>query len=129
MLSERLGRWHFWLLVVGFNLPSSRCTSPGLLGMPRGIYTYPRRSRWDVLNLVTTPAFPASRRWRCSFIRQRRYSLRRGAPVGDNRGSLDARMGHDLSAARVQLCGAASDHEPAAAVGRAAFDDDPDGTS
>ena len=33
---------------------SSRCTSPGLLGMPRRIYTYPRGIGWDTLNLITT---------------------------------------------------------------------------
>src|SRR5215467_2179057 len=34
MLSERLGRWHFWLLVVGFNLTFVTMHFPGLLGMP-----------------------------------------------------------------------------------------------
>src|SRR5215467_612673 len=39
MLSERLGRWNFWLLVVGFNLTFVTMHFPGLLGMPRRIYT------------------------------------------------------------------------------------------
>jgi len=29
LLSERLGRWHFWLFVVGFNLTFLPCTGPG----------------------------------------------------------------------------------------------------
>jgi heme/copper-type cytochrome/quinol oxidase subunit 1 len=28
MLSERLGRWNFWVMFVGFNLAFLRCTSP-----------------------------------------------------------------------------------------------------
>ena len=40
MLSERLGRWHFWLFVIGFHLTFDTMHIPGLLGMPRRIYTY-----------------------------------------------------------------------------------------
>jgi len=40
LLSERLGRWHFWLFVVGFNLTFCHALA-GMLGMPRRIYTYP----------------------------------------------------------------------------------------
>ena len=41
MLSEKLGRWHFWLLVIGFNLTFVTLHFAGILGMPRRIYTYP----------------------------------------------------------------------------------------
>ncbi len=44
MLDERLGKWSFWLLFVGFNLTFLPQHMLGLLGMPRRIYTYqPRR--------------------------------------------------------------------------------------
>ncbi len=40
MLSERLGKWHFWLFTIGFNMTFITLHFAGLLGMPRRIYTY-----------------------------------------------------------------------------------------
>jgi cytochrome c oxidase subunit 1 len=40
MLSERLGKLHFWLTMVGMNLAFFPMHFSGLLGMPRRIYTY-----------------------------------------------------------------------------------------
>ena len=40
MLSERLARWQFWLLYVGFILTFGPMHIAGMLGMPRRIYTY-----------------------------------------------------------------------------------------
>src|SRR6201993_1816864 len=40
MLSETLGRWHFWLFVIGFHLTFDSLHLAGLFGMPRRIYTY-----------------------------------------------------------------------------------------
>ncbi len=54
MLSERLGRWNFWVMFVGFNLAFLPMHSTGLRGMPRRIYTYPPGMGWHALNLVTT---------------------------------------------------------------------------
>ncbi len=54
MLSERLGRWHFWLFVIGFHLTFDTMHIPGLLGMPRRIYTYEPDRGWAVLNLICT---------------------------------------------------------------------------
>jgi cytochrome c oxidase subunit 1 len=54
MLSERLGRWHFWLFVVGFHLTFDTMHIPGLLGMPRRIYTYEADRGWGVFNLIST---------------------------------------------------------------------------
>ena len=54
MLSERLGRWNFWVMFVGFNLGFFPMHIAGLLGMPRRIYTYPSGLGWDTVNLVTT---------------------------------------------------------------------------
>jgi cytochrome c oxidase subunit 1 len=58
MLSERLGRWHFWLFVLGFNLTFVTMHVAGLLGMPRRIYTYPADRGWEIWNLVTTLGVP-----------------------------------------------------------------------
>jgi cytochrome c oxidase subunit 1 len=40
LLDERLGKWHFWLTLVGFNVTFLPQHMLGLLGMPRRIYTY-----------------------------------------------------------------------------------------
>ena len=54
MLSERLGRWTFWLMFIGFNTAFLPMHVTGLLGMPRRIYTYPGDLGWNRLNLVTS---------------------------------------------------------------------------
>jgi cytochrome c oxidase subunit I len=54
MLNKRLGRWHFWLFVVGFHLTFDFMHIPGILGMPRRIYTYEPGRGWDTLNLIVT---------------------------------------------------------------------------
>jgi cytochrome c oxidase subunit 1 len=58
MLSERLGRWHFWLFVLAFNLTFVTMHVAGLLGMPRRIYTYQAGRGWEICNLVTTLGVP-----------------------------------------------------------------------
>jgi cytochrome c oxidase subunit 1 len=58
MLDETLGKWHFWLFFIGFHLCFDLMHIPGLLGMPRRIYTYEPGRGWDTLNfLVTIGAF------------------------------------------------------------------------
>jgi cytochrome c oxidase subunit 1 len=52
MLGETLGKWHFWLFFVGFHLTFDFMHVPGLLGMPRRIYTYEPGRGWDVWNLI-----------------------------------------------------------------------------
>ena len=54
MLDETLGQWHFWLFVLGFHLCFDLMHIPGLLGMPRRIYTYEPGRGWDTLNFVIT---------------------------------------------------------------------------
>src|SRR5262249_22337740 len=54
MLSEALGKWHFWLFVIGFHLTFDTMHFPGLLGMPRRIYTYEPGRGWDTMNLIIT---------------------------------------------------------------------------
>jgi len=53
-LSERLGRWVFGLMFVGFNVAFFPMHITGLLGMPRRVYTYPAGLGWDELNLTST---------------------------------------------------------------------------
>ena len=54
MYSERLARIHFWLFVIGFHLTFDFMHIPGLLGMPRRMYTYEPGRGWDVWNLIVT---------------------------------------------------------------------------
>jgi cytochrome c oxidase subunit I len=54
MLSRRLGQWHFWLQVVGFNLTFFPMHILGLRGMPRRIADYAPNRGWSFLNLLAT---------------------------------------------------------------------------
>jgi cytochrome c oxidase subunit 1 len=54
MLSERIARWQFWLLFVGFLLTFGAMHVVGMLGMPRRIYTYQPDRGWDVWNQIAT---------------------------------------------------------------------------
>jgi cytochrome c oxidase subunit 1 len=53
MLGETLGKWHFWLMFVGFNLTFFPQHLLGLDGMPRRIYTYSNEG-WEGYNLAST---------------------------------------------------------------------------
>ena len=35
-----MGKWHFWLFLIGFHVTFDTMHIPGVLGMPRRIYTY-----------------------------------------------------------------------------------------
>ena len=54
MLSERLGRYVFWLMFIGFNVAFFPMHLTGLWGMPRRVWTYPSGMGWDVPNLIST---------------------------------------------------------------------------
>jgi cytochrome c oxidase subunit 1 len=54
MYNETLAQVHFWLFLIGFHLTFDFMHIPGLLGMPRRIYTYEPGRGWDTLNLIVT---------------------------------------------------------------------------
>jgi len=54
MLSERLGRWAFFLMFIGFNVSFFPMHLTGMLGMPRRVWTYPADMGWDTLNMIST---------------------------------------------------------------------------
>jgi cytochrome c oxidase subunit 1 len=54
MYNEALAKWHFWLFVIGFHLTFDFMHIPGLLGMPRRIYTYEPGRGWEIWNLIVT---------------------------------------------------------------------------
>jgi len=52
MWNETLGKWHFWLFLIGFHLTFDFMHIPGVLGMPRRIYTYEPGRGWEVWNMI-----------------------------------------------------------------------------
>jgi cytochrome c oxidase subunit 1 len=54
LLDERLGKLHFWLMMIGFNVTFFPQHYLGLIGMPRRIYTYAGDLGWNFWNLVST---------------------------------------------------------------------------
>ncbi len=54
LLDERMGRLHFWLMLIGFNVAFFPMHVLGLLGMPRRVYTYAPDLGWNVWNLLST---------------------------------------------------------------------------
>jgi cytochrome c oxidase subunit 1 len=54
VLDEGLGKLHFWLVFIGFNLTFFPQHMLGLLGMPRRVYTYQPHGLWEAYNLVST---------------------------------------------------------------------------
>ena len=54
MLSKKLGKWHFWLFVLGFNLTFFLQHILGIFGMPRRVYTYPDLPYWKVMNIFSS---------------------------------------------------------------------------
>jgi cytochrome c oxidase subunit I len=84
MLSERLARWQFWLLYIGFMLTFGPMHVSGMLGMPRHIYTYEMDRGWTFWNQLTTlgaiiqvPSFAI-------FAYNLVASLWKGEPATDN---------------------------------------------
>jgi heme/copper-type cytochrome/quinol oxidase subunit 1/heme/copper-type cytochrome/quinol oxidase subunit 3 len=84
LLSERLGRAHFWLMVVGFNLTFFVQHFLGILGMPRRVFTYPDLPYWAVLNLLSTLGAVIMGVASLVFVVNLAMSLRRGKVAGDN---------------------------------------------
>jgi cytochrome c oxidase subunit 1 len=82
MMSERLGRWSFWLMFVGFNVTFFPMHILGLEGMPRRIYTYPAEMGWGSLNLLASVgAFTLATGFLLSLVNAV-LSARRGALAG-----------------------------------------------
>jgi cytochrome c oxidase subunit I len=54
MLNERIGKLHFWMMLIGFNLTFGPMHILGLQGMPRRIQSYPASLGLDFWNLVSS---------------------------------------------------------------------------
>ena len=53
-LSEKLGKWVFWLMFGGMHLTFLPMHLTGLMGMPRRVYTYLPGMDWEWTNLLST---------------------------------------------------------------------------
>ncbi|MFW6195430.1 MAG: cytochrome c oxidase subunit I, partial [Chloroflexota bacterium] len=54
MLGEGLGKLHFWIMLIGFNLTFGPMHWLGMDGMPRRIYTYAENMGWEASNFWAT---------------------------------------------------------------------------
>ncbi|MGH2366471.1 MAG: cytochrome c oxidase subunit I [Chloroflexota bacterium] len=84
MLSERLGVWQFWIMLIGFNLTFFPMHLMGLEGMPRRVYTYPDQLDLGGLNAISTLGAFILAVSIIIFIVNLWVSIRSGAPAGDN---------------------------------------------
>jgi cytochrome c oxidase subunit I len=84
LMSERLGRWSFWLMVLGFNLTFFVQHFLGILGMPRRVFTYPDLPWWGTLNLVSTVGAFFMGLAALVLVANVLHSMRRGKLAGDN---------------------------------------------
>ena len=57
MISEKLGKIHFWLFFIGMNITFFPMHYVGLNGMPRRIYTYSSDFGWESLNVLSSAGY------------------------------------------------------------------------
>jgi cytochrome c oxidase subunit 1 len=84
LLSERLGRWHFWLTFAGFNLTFLPQHWLGAAGMPRRVFTYAASTGWGPLNLISTIGAAILAVAMVVFFVNLARSLRSGEIAGDD---------------------------------------------
>ncbi len=84
MMSESLGRWHFWLFLIGFHLTFDAMHVPGLLGMPRRVYTYEPGRGWGIWNMIESVGVLFQIAGAAVFIVNMIRSYDRGQPAGSD---------------------------------------------
>ena len=84
LMDERLGRWNFWTMFIGFNIGFFPMHISGLLGMPRRVYTYADGMGWDWINLITTIGSYIFAIGVLLFLINVWKSYRKGPLAGDN---------------------------------------------
>ena len=83
-LSERIGKWHFWLFFIGFNCTFFVFHFLGLLGMPRRVFTYPDIPYLGSLNMFSTLSAIIFASSFFVLFANIIYSLRHGEKAGNN---------------------------------------------
>jgi cytochrome c oxidase subunit I len=84
MLSDRLGKAHFWIITVGFLLTFMPMYALGLMGMPRRLYTYAPNLGWSTLDLISAIGAYIIGVAIAIFIVNIVRSLLVGEPAGEN---------------------------------------------
>src|ERR1700723_3163896 len=84
MCDETLGQLHFWLFLIGFHLTFDFMHIPGILGMPRRIYTYEPGRGWEIWNLIVTIGVFIQGVAILVFVANLIYSYFRGAKAGND---------------------------------------------
>jgi cytochrome c oxidase subunit 1 len=84
LLCDKLGRWHFWLFVIGFETTFVPMHFLGILGMPRRIYTYAPERGWDFWNLISSLGVIVQAAAIAIFIWNVIDSVRSGEKAGDD---------------------------------------------
>ena len=94
MLDERLGKWTFWLMFVGFNLTFMPQHFLGLLGMPRrDLHVRPTAGSWETYNLISTIGAGVMAVGVLALLRQRPPLAARHAGRATTRGSATRSSG------------------------------------
>jgi cytochrome c oxidase subunit I len=84
MYNETLAKWHFWLFLIGFHLTFDFMHIPGILGMPRRIYTYEPGRGWEIWNLIVTVGVFFQIAGALAFVGNLLWSLFKGEPAGND---------------------------------------------
>src|SRR5205823_9375509 len=84
MLSEKLGKWSFWTMFIGFKLTFFPMHILGLLGMPRRIATYAPGLGRDGINMMVSVGGAIFGLGTGLTLLNIVLNWRRGAPAGDN---------------------------------------------
>ncbi len=84
LMSERMGRWHFWLTFIGFNVVFLPMHLMGTFGMPRRVYTYPDLEWLGELNLISSLGMIALTAGMVLFMINLWYGATRGELAGND---------------------------------------------
>jgi cytochrome c oxidase subunit I len=79
LMNDRLGKWHFWLTLVGTHLTFFPMHFAGMYGMPRRIYTYDAGQGFTLFNSLATAGYGILFVGMLIFVYNFLRSLSRGA--------------------------------------------------
>jgi cytochrome c oxidase subunit I+III len=89
-LSERLGKWNFWLVFLGFHITFFPMHIVGLLGMPRLHLSGQLSCRWEIYNMISTAGAFILATGVLLFVINLFFTLWRGEPAGRNPWQADS---------------------------------------
>ncbi len=82
LMNEALGKWHFWLTVIGMNVTFFPMHFLGVQGMPRRYYTYPEQfAFWNTTETLAAFVMGFAQ---LIFVYNVIHSLRKGEIAGDD---------------------------------------------